>query len=158
MKQRLQGEWNVRVFQTDGEGSGGQAYQVVIRGNILLLQTVVNGKVIGAYPYKLVWPNSDHPYEVDVTHDPNDNNVALPGRIACDNNSFQIVFGGPKNGDGSIRRPSEICPVENAVYIDCVRNMVDHRRAPIAPLKTSELSDADLSTPQATLEIGRAHV
>ncbi|MFM2219961.1 MAG: hypothetical protein RL240_4279 [Planctomycetota bacterium] len=152
MQQRLQGEWNVKVFQSDGEGSEGQAYQVVIRGNILLLQTVVNGKVIGAYPYKLVWPNSGHPYEVDVIHDPNANKVAAPGRIACDNNSFQIVFGGPKSGDGNIRRPSEICPVENAVYVDCARNVVDHRRAPIAPLKTSELSAVDLSTPQATLD------
>ena len=120
MQAALQGTWNVRVFQSDNMGDD-RVSQVVVRGDLLLVHTIVNGKVLGVSPWKLVWPNAERPYELGVIWDPNSNaesNLFMPGRIAYDGKSFQLAWG---------ENLSAICPGENITYIDCVRTNIEDR-------------------------------
>ena len=149
MQAALQGTWTVRAFQANDQGDD-RLSQVVIRGDLLLMHTIVNGKVIGVSPWKLVWPNAEMPYEIGAIWDPNTNTESepfMPGRIAYDGKSFQLAF-----GENPI---SAICPGENVTYIDCVRDNIDDRaKATQAPssISTNKPGEADLSTPQATLD------
>lgn len=114
----LQGTWQVRVFQAE-DGAGDERISlVVVRGDLLLFHTIVNGKVHGVSPFKLEWSNSENPFEVGVIWNPNDveNNSAMRGLIAYDGQSFQLVFG---------ENPVEVCPGEGNTYIDCVRSNKD---------------------------------
>ncbi|MBN8601796.1 MAG: hypothetical protein J0M26_12260 [Planctomycetes bacterium] len=114
----LQGTWQVRVFQAE-DGAGDERISlVVIRGDLLLFHTIVNGKVLGVSPFKLEWSNSEKPFEVGVIWNPNDveNNSAMRGLIAYDGQSFQLVYG---------ENPVEVCPGDGNTYIDCVRSSTD---------------------------------
>ncbi len=128
MQAALQGTWNVRAFQANNMGDD-RVSQVVIRGDLLLVHTIVNGKVLGVSPCRLVWPNAERPHELGVIWDPNSNaesNSAAPGRIAYDGKSFQLAFG---------KNPFAICPGEDVTYIDCVRGNIEDRS--IAPQTTT---------------------
>jgi hypothetical protein len=141
LQDRLQGTWDVKAFQSDNQGDV-RVSQVVIRGDLLLVNTIVDGKVLGTSPWKLVWPNSDAPFEIEAIWDPNSNPATtegMPGRIAYDGKSFQIAIGE--------KRPNAICPGEEITYIDCVRATVPTENA-----DQTAKSDLDLSTPQATLD------
>ena len=115
MQAALQGTWTVRAFMANYEGDD-RLSQVVIRGDLLLMHTIVNGKVLGVSPWKLVWPNAEMPYEIGAIWDPNTNTESepfMPGRIAYDGKSFQLAFGE--------ENPTAICPGEKTTYIDCAR-------------------------------------
>lgn len=117
----LQGTWQVRVFQAEDGAGDERIALVVVRGDLLLFHTIVNGKVHGVSPFKLEWSNSDKPFEVGVIWNPNDveNNSAMRGLIAYDGQSFQLVYG---------ENPVEVCPGDGNTYIDCVRSSTDAPR------------------------------
>jgi hypothetical protein len=114
----LQGTWQVRVFQAEDGAGDERIALVMIRGDLLLFHTIVNGKVLGVSTFKLEWSNPRKPFEVGVIWNPNDveNNSAVRGLIAYDGQSFQLVFGD---------NPVAVCPGEGNTYIDCVRSNKD---------------------------------
>ena len=148
MQQRLQGTWDVKVSVTDNsdDGIGQQTYQAVIRGEILLLQSVENGRVLHASSIKLVWNNADQPNEVDAIYDPNDSeeDETLLGRISCDGDRFQLAIR-LELLDGENVRPGEICPGYGIWYIDCARTAATNLSSNKAPEKGSAATTRTLS-------------
>jgi hypothetical protein len=137
MQQRLQGEWDVKVMGFSSDVSDKRPYQAVVRGQLFLLHCMEDGKVIGTTPFKMIWPEADHPDVVDIVWEPNNNSDAdcAPGRITCDGKSFQLAFRSGKVS-GKFERPTEICSGEGISYFECVR------KQPIDPSLTSTRSEA----------------
>ncbi len=151
MQTALQGTWTVRVFQTEYQGDD-RVSQVVIRGDLLLLHTIVNGKVLGVSPWKLVWPNAEKPYEIGAIWDPNTNTESepfMPGRIAYDGKSFQLAFGE--------ENPTAICPGEKTTYIDCVRANNEDRSTAAQAITPTSSQSTERAEPDASRQpISRA--
>ncbi|MBL8817851.1 MAG: hypothetical protein JNL58_17630 [Planctomyces sp.] len=123
MQQRLQGEWDVTVAGFSGDMSDKRPYQAVVRGQLFLLQVMEDGKVLGTSPFKIIWPEPDHPDVVDIVWDPNNNrdDHFCPGRITCDGKSFRLAWRSDDSISGPAIRPTEICSGEGISYFECVR-------------------------------------
>jgi hypothetical protein len=121
MQNRLQGNWDVLVFdREDVEGPDQQDYQVTIREDVLHLQTVVNGKVTGIGPCKLIWPDSNVAKEIDCVWEPHYESKPFPALIACDGNTLQIAMRVEEIDDRN-ERPSVVASGDGIWYLDCKR-------------------------------------
>ncbi len=152
--ERIQGKWIAESMLSAGKDSLSDysgPFGVWITGNEMRFK-VGEQDLNGPIPMLLTGPrgsyrsleSADQPLPMDFIMDPNGEQVAMHGIIACDGSTLSICFADGDESKKNDFRPSSFVPGSKVIVIKC-------HRAP-GNTAANKSDEADLSTPQATLD------